>query len=395
MAFFRYTATDSSGKQVSGSLKARSRNEAEQQLNARGFRNVSFEGPNGASQPVGAILRTKPAQDDERSYLYSQAASMLRAGMSVNEAFTALANKVSNSNLREACRAIASAAREGRGASYVMERYVDLFPHNDVGMVRSGEYGGFLPEAFDYLARFYLESSAFKKRWFIVRRLLWRGFIGVALVAAIMDSFWTRIMQGLPGLGRQFLTNLLWPVLPCAAIALGGAYLFRNWLMSLHNLRLRHRLLLRVPFGIGERARQESLVAFLWTLRGLQAAGVAPSTAWALASASVPNAEMAVRLSEAGKAVGEMPLSEAARRSGLFPHDYESMLATGEHSGDVVGALEMMTKVSSGAYLREKDEAFSGVRTVGCLVSAVFFLLMAIMYIVGYFYGFFDLLEDL
>lgn len=365
MAFFRYTAIDSSGKSLDGTVQAKNLQEAQGILSTRGFRSIKV-----AVQTSGYV-RTRKISDNQRFMLFSQAASLIRAGINPFEAFGVLAGRVSSSQVADACREISASSGEGKRISDVMEKYLDLFPHNAVGMVRAGEYGGFLPESLEYLAMHFSDSTAFKRWFWILKFFTWQGVIGLVLSIPVIPAFWGTFHQE----GSFFAIYskvLLFPTLPIALVLFLILLLVSRWMGSYGNTVKRHAFVLRIPWGIGSRARNESLRAFLWTLRNLSKGGVPPGQAWALAAGSVPNASYAVRLGDAGRNLGtERPLADAITAAGLFPMDYDALLRTAQQTGDIVGTLDRMLVLTDEEFETSKTKARVGLSSIGCLIVLI------------------------
>lgn len=383
MPFFRYTATDATGKGVTGTIQAKDQSEASSQLSTRGFQNIQMMD----DKPPSDFVQTKAVGDQDRMFIYTQAASLIRAGINPFNAFGMLADKTRNQALQQACAAIANGAREGLGPSKVMEKFVDVFPYNDVAMVRAGEMGGFLPEALDYLGQHYAESTSFKRRFWLVRLLGWNAFLTIALMLPIPNAFWRAFHEGTRiGFINFYLEGLLWPILPIM-LSVAIIYYFAQWYLRLRrNIRLRHSLVLKLPMGIGARARMESIRAFLWTLRNLWSGGVPPSTAWALAAGSCPNAEIAVKLAHAGGNMrSETPTSVALQQSGLFPHEYGSMIQIAEKTGDMVGTLDRMIHLADEGFEAGKARSHAGLLSIGCVLLLIAIGAMTIYFAQGYY----------
>jgi type IV pilus assembly protein PilC len=393
MAFFRYTATDQGGRQVSGTVQATSAALAADEVTRRGYRDVRFDTPAAAQQ---AIVRTKRARAADRMFLYAQAASLIRAGISPHKAFDDVSHRVHHRDLSAACKAMSAAAREGGAVSSVMEQHIDLFPHNDVAMVRSGESGGFLTEALEYLANLYSEGAKFNRRFWLLRFASKQGALTIIaflpLPKAILDGF---LRGGTPAFLKSYVAGLLWPVLPVTGVLLLIVWLITRYYDRHENARKRHALVLKMPHGIGYRAQQESIKTFLWTLRNLWSAGIAPGTAWQLAAASAPNAEYAVRLSKAGSiSAGERPLSESFVAAGLFPPEYASLITTAEQSGDVVNTLGRMTELASEEFEAGTDRAKIGIWLMSGFIVLIAGGIAFLAFYAGYFGMIFDAVEQ-
>lgn len=375
MVYFRYTAIDANGKKLVGTIRARSESEAKGELAARGFTQVQLEnrewnGKATSEPPPIAYIRTARSNDSELFFLFSQAASLIKAGFNPFDAFEQLSNRVHNQNLRRACREISEAANEGRKISDVMRVYIDLFPYNAVAMIRAGEYGGFLEEAFERLADHYADSTAFKRWFWITRFATWQGLIGLALATPLPIAFWTGLFAGSPSsLWSKYFALLFQYTLPIGAVIVFLYYIIRTQLLRPEMTLFRHRFILRCPYGIGSRARSESVGTFLWTLARLSRGGVAPGTSWALAAASVPNAAMAQSLVAAGESLStERPLSVAFSQAKFFPADYDALIRTAEQTGDIVATLERMYAMTTEEYNQSRLKAAAGLTSIGCLI---------------------------
>lgn len=317
------------------------------------------------------VRRTRAASDRELGNFFKQIASLLRAGVNPADAHERVGARIRHRALRDACAEIAKATTEGKPASEVMARYVDLFPPHVVGMIRAAEYGGFLPEAYELLSQQIAERASLNAWFYFVRWISYQGLIGIAIVVAAMSAFWKAFHAGGNFIGF-FLQDLLsrsLPVVLVLALAILGVRLL---LHSHATLPLRHRLILRMPYGFGARARAEALHIFLWTLRNLAHSGVPPKTAWQLAAAATPNCDYAQRLYAAagGPREGE-PISEFVLRSGLFDADYVDMLNIAQQTGDVPGTLDRMLEITGEEYAEGKAKARFGLGSLGCLVMAL------------------------
>ncbi len=395
MGFFRYTAIDSSGKQMDGTISAADSAEAVRSLSGRGFRNVRVQSPDAAPQQT-QLIRTGKASDSQLFYFFSQAASLTKAGINPHEAFHSIASRTSNRYLQRASEEISSASIEGGTISGVMAKYVDLFPHNAVGMVRAGEFGGFLPQALDQLAQHFSESASFKRWFWFLKLLSWQGLIAVALSLPLPSAFWAGLRIGTStGFLIAYSKFLLFPTLPIMGVLFVIYLLVRLRIARTEETIRRHKFVLKLPWGLGARAKAESLTTFLWTLRNLSRSGIAPGTAWMLASGSVPNAAMAMQLAEAGKVRGgERPLSENFNEANLFPPDIVSLMQVGEHAGDVVGTLDQMVEGSFNEFLIEKARSRVGLASIGCLAVLISAGIMALVLAQGYYGRVFQEAED-
>jgi type II secretory pathway component PulF len=337
------------------------------------------------SGPIRA-KRTASVSDRDLANYYTQVAALLRAGINLHDAHVSIASRTRHRALREAATEIARRTAEGGPASAVMAEYVDVFPPHAVALVRAAERGGFLPEAYEML-REHASNRASINQWFYwVRWLGIQGLLTLAVCVSVMTAFWQSFHAG----GRFFYffsRSLLTQTLPYATLGILILVLIRVLLHSHATMRLRHRLILRAPYGFGRKARAEAVYYFLWTLQKLNQAGLPPQTAWAIAAGASPNAAYAERLYAvaAGPRENE-PLSSFLQRTGLFDPDDEAMIRVAEQAGDVQGALQTMLESVAEEYQQGKTAARFGLASLGCLV----FLITsgaAIIYFVSNYYA--------
>lgn len=373
MAFYRYTATEiSTGKRLDGTIQAKSDSEAIRTLQSRGYRHVDLASQSSSSAD-GGLVRTRRASEYHLSLFFAQAASLLKSGISPHEAFQQLSGRVQNGGLKRAAIDVSLESREGGAVSAALAKYVDLFPHNAVGMVRAGEMGGFLPEALNYLASQYGDQASMKRWFWWVRAATWQALLALTFGLPVPFAFWAGFHAGTSdGFISSYLKFLLFPTLPIAIGIGAAALLLRFVLLSPSKTRFRHRLALRLPFGLGERGRFESYRAFLWTLRSLSNAGISPNSAWNLASGAVPNAELALQLAESGRGEDSRhPFSTRMMATGVLPSEFDAVMLTAEQSGDVVGALDSMVNVASEEMNVAKERSRAGVVSMGCLILLI------------------------
>ncbi len=431
MPQYRYKGYDGAGRPVQGATHALSIGEAERALREQGLRIAQIaeetladasRGPVGASPrfappapppvpsravpiPVPARpdrVRTRWGHDKAVYFVFSQLSSYLRAGLNPVRAMTDVSARCRRRDYGQALQAIGEAAARGESMADGFERYPYLFPPHAVGMVRAGEVGGFLPEAFEAVSAQAFDSLRYK-RWYF-----WLGLIvgftvlcgpfavgaadaGIQALRVQMDAGGMAPPWGtiLGALAERFLRFAL-PIL----LAMGAVVLALRVVWGSMTLRpLRHQLVLAVP-GARKRAISESLAAFSWALGQTMRGGASPQTAWQVAAQAMPNLEMRRKAEAAGKRMSEgSKLSEALDRSDLLPHDYRAMVATGEITGDLPGALAEVANLTRSEF-QVSDQIAKG--RLGLWMILTIFLGTAALGVVVYrlFYqGVFDVLE--
>ncbi|HLK13277.1 MAG TPA: type II secretion system F family protein, partial [Fimbriimonadaceae bacterium] len=285
----------------------------------------------------------------------------------------------------------AKSTSEGLRFSQVLERYPDLYPPHIPGMIKAGEEGGFLVEATEAVAEQTNESLKFN-RWPL---LLWWWIFGniiflpgcYALMGALnrsTDVYFgpnaaSADQNGLRVMLQQTVQCFVWPVGPITILVTAVCWGSYWWWMRLSQRGLRHHALLYVP-TIGKRARSESLAIFAWALSMVSRAGVAPRTAWELATGAMPNLYLADRMRQVGARMQDgTKLSEAISDSRVVPEEYGPIVSNGELVGDVSSALMTISGASRDDFSRQDGMSKMRFGCWGILVVAFVLLLSGFM----------------
>lgn len=429
MPFFQYTATNSQGQQIQGSVQAGSLDEANRALTLQGFRvaqihdarqapvaaapippvaqapSLRSEPPRPqtsapvrvnmpAAKPLGHPVKTKLGTDKDTYFYFAQLAGYLRTGINPSQAFADVGNRTRRDDYREAFQRVSKNVIEGGSIADTLSLYPYLFPPHVAGTVRAGEVGGYLPDALQAISD-QADSSRKFRRWFV-----WLGLAALSVIVCypILKVFFDGALKtwdaqekaGGMAPGMKTYTSEMWTVLkwvgPITLIAaIIGIVLGFIW-QSMRFRETRHRLALMVP-TVRKRAKSESFAAFAWHLSNLAHAGIPPNRAWELASDTVPNQAIRESLIEQqGRMTEHTKLSEALFNTRMLPDEYAPMVQTGEITGDVPGQLMQASKMSQDEFALQ-DKASKA--RIGCWILILTFgvgmLLIYAMY--GQFWG--------
>jgi type II secretory pathway component PulF len=427
MPFYTYQATNSQGKSIKGSIQAESQGSAQDALQRQGFQRVSFVGksatgvgpaakratvatppafaaapsaartaappaaprqPQVAAPATPSAIRTKIGSHKTRYFLFTQLAAAIRSGIAPSAAMTDISARTQEP-FPEALREIADRVTEGGSIADAMERYPDLFPPDVVGTTRAGETGGFLPEAFDEIARQNIAAHHFQRwfRWVYV--LVVNAVLGLTFMQYAMNSLFDmwRYADKTGGVGQDYYaanrqimwSRFLWPDGPIILAICLLLWLAKEIFMSRKATPLRHRLGLKLPI-LGPRARNEGYARLSWVLSRLSRAGLPHGTAYQLATDSVPNRELATDLQTAAKGMTERDrLSDIFARHRNFPEEYGATMATAEYTGDLPGGLDHLTQMSSADYIAKETYAKFRLGLMGWAVLIITGLLIAMI----------------
>lgn len=394
MPLYRYEALDRTGNKVAGVMQVADEAVLQVRLHGMGYRLVHAETaqPASAKAKAPAARAERPQRSgyatDERAVarLFHQLQVAFKSGMGAFQAVSTVSGQVPERSLQRALGEMAQGIQYGQTLSEQMERHPRLFSPGDVGMVRAGEVGGFLPESLQILATQHDQNDSLRRRLGI-----WVWFFHSNVVAAILmlplgfffkDVFPSfNVKVGVASAVRALLVVAL-PLLVSygAGLALlgrlrgepGWAYLW-------------HRFLLKLPVA-GKINRLRANAVFSRTLQLLYHAGLPPVTAWETASGAVPNLFLAERFM-GGREVMEStsrPSAALERVRMMDPTDL-GMVATGESAGEIPQALEYLAN----RYEEETQVALNASVARGATSFVLWSLLLgAIAFgIVMYFYG--------
>lgn len=347
MAAFEYEALDAAGKRTKGLLSADSEAAARKELRRRRLAplSVSRASDKGAGgNPLAALFKPKGLSEDELTGVTRQLATLIDAGMPVEEAVGLVGGQADKSQVGRVLMDVREKVTEGERLSEAMAVHPDSFPGVYRAMVAAGESAGGLGQVLDRLADYLEKAGALKRR--VGAALIYPSVLGVvallvvcvllvAIVPKIAEQFDTMNMT-LPLITQVMIAvsdglQASWPVL-LAAIA--GAVLLYSVLIRREPVkRAVQTSQLGLP-GLGGFARKVEAARFARTMAILINAGaVLPEALRAArrASDNLPFQDMlggVIEQVETGKG-----LADALRQARWFPPLMVYMVAAGERSG--------------------------------------------------------------
>ncbi len=432
MFTYKFEAQDQAGVARNGVLNAATVHEAMKQLSSQGLRVKTLKlekaaaplappvsrpavSPIGYQPPVGqpvfqsdttldpsssdAIkVRKKLASYKDRWLFFSQLATMLRSGIAPHDALNRLGTQFHNKGLKEFSAKASVEVGQGKALSDLMQRCPWLFQRGDIGIVRAGEVGGFLPDALAFLAARCQDAHSLSRVFFWIFLVLNQGILCLPFfwmfgrtLTHMFDvanagyqgnyfAIWGRStkVQLLGGAGLTILLMIL-------ALTVG------RWIWhSLALRRWRHGLGALIPHT-RKRASAENMESFTWVLSRLGKSGISPFSAWNLAGESVPNERYADKLTATGRSLNEKAtLSQGFQASGLLQPEYQSMVQTGEYTGTAPMALDELAKIFEG----ERVGRTAWIKTGGVVLMILFVTVLSCAGTMGLYSAFMSKVMD-
>jgi type IV pilus assembly protein PilC len=155
MPIFNYSAKDSSGKKVDGTIESASSYEVVRLLRGKGLTVVSV-GTKDKEQAKAKQQKTKygNVKLGQLSVFYRQLATMLEAGVPIVNTIKDLADQSENPNFSAIVADIASQIEGGHSFSEALKKYPNVFSSLVINMAATGEESGNLPKVMTELASY-------------------------------------------------------------------------------------------------------------------------------------------------------------------------------------------------------------------------------------------------
>ncbi len=392
MAAFEYEAVDGAGRAVKGVMEGDAGRRVRDLLREKGLvpiRVASIQKERVGRRPFrwqGGL------KGGELALLTRQFATLVRAGLPIEEGLQALTEQNESARTRKILAAVRTQVREGRSLAHALGDFPGSFPPLYRHLVEAGEQSGKLPVVLERLADYTEQRQALTQK-------VWVAFLYPALVAVVaMAIVGGLLVYVVPRIAQVFVESgarLPWATRALIAIsraARAGGILWPAGLLAVPAagrmvLRRRARraawqgLLLRAPL-LGRLIRGLNAARLASTLGILTSSGVPLLMALDTALQVVTNLPMQMAVEEARRRVREGgSLGRSLGRSKLFPPLVIHMIGSGEASG----SLDAMLARAAEAQTRELEAFVSAltalIEPVLILVTGgmVLFIVLAIL----------------
>ena len=277
---------------------------------------------------------------------------LLASGMTLGEALHTLAQRgEEGAKSRTMITALRDDIVRGSSLSEALGQYPEIFPTLYVSMVRAGEAGGSLGEALQRLAHHFERAQDAREK--VVMALTYPGIvliIGMVTMTFVLVYVVPRFSAMFAELGSQLPlpTRMLIGVskmftgvrgLLALAVLVAGIVGARRALKTEKGRRWWHRTQLRVPV-VRRVVSAAAYTHFAQTLSSLLSNGVPVLQALSIVEKTVGNSIIADEIRQARERVTDGSTISGPLAAGkVFPTLLTDMLAVGERTGDMAGAL--------------------------------------------------------
>jgi general secretion pathway protein F len=357
MAAFAFAALDAGGKEQRGVLEADSSRQVRQMLRDRGLAPLRIEAAvKPTAQRDGIRFGGGPTlKVSELALLTRQLATLLQAGMPLEEALGAVGRQAEKARVANVVLSVRSKVMEGHTLSNSMGEFPAAFPNLYRATVAAGEHSGHLDLVLARLADY--SEAAHASRQKVLLAMLYPSIlllVAVGIVVGLMTFVVPKVVDVIVGQGQElpaltkgliglsyFVTHWGFVALLAIIAAVAGVrYALRN-----DQLRMGwHRRLLRLPL-FGRLSRGSNTARFASTLSILTSSGVPLVDALGIGGAVLSNDWLKQAVVTATQQVREgSPLHRTLEQSGYFPPMMISMIASGEMSGSLSTMLERVAE---------------------------------------------------
>uniref|UniRef100_UPI003D8145F5 type II secretion system inner membrane protein GspF n=1 Tax=Trichloromonas sp. TaxID=3069249 RepID=UPI003D8145F5 len=398
MPLFEYAGLDAQGKKVSGTIEAAGKKAATQQLRGQGIFTTRLDEettapPASASRRPrlfnGFSRRVSPA---DFAATTRQLATLLGAGLPLDEALATLAGQLEQSPLARILGSVRGEVLQGTALHTALARHPHIFSPLFVNMIEVGEHSGTLDQVLEQLADFLEEQARLHSRLQAALAYpLLMAVIGTAVLIFLVTFVVPKVTRMLTDMGQSlplptrllisgsdFLTDWWWLLLILIAAAAIGLQRYAN---SEKGRLEFDRLALRLPlFG-----RLNLLLAtarLTRTLGTLLQSGVPLLKALSIVANLLTNRILRQAIDDTTLAVREgESLAAPLKRAAVFPPMVAQMAAVGERSGE----LETMLLRVADAYEHQAELRIAGLLSlleplmILLMGGAVGFIVLAIL----------------
>jgi len=353
---------DVAGAASAGEVVADSKAQVTDQLRQRGLIVLDVTEKREPFRLEDVFNRWKGPDMRELAVFSRQFATLVASGMPMLRTLHTLEEQTQDEMIKEAVAGLRADVEAGSTLEQGMARHPKVFDRLFRAMVRSGEQSGRLEEALDRVA-FQVEKSDALRRQVksaMMYPALVFGFAAVVLVAIVMfviPVFATIFEElgeenpeeaaGLPAptqlcvSASEVLTNYWFIVFPAIFL---GFFAFFRWKKTDRGKDVWQRLILRIPFQIGDVIQKVALARWSRTFSGSVSAGVPMLQAIKLTGDTAGNVVIEKSMEDVYDSVKRGgSLAGPIEANAIFPPMVGHMVAVGEETGQLE---QMLSKVA-------------------------------------------------
>jgi len=393
MPAFHYNAVNNKGVKQTGVIEAESEKNARQLLREKGLTPLEVKHTQQKNRLNKSSFSKPSVTSKELALMTRQLATLLAAGLPVEEVLAAVAEQTEKPRSKGLILAVRSKVLEGYSLAAGLREFPDAFSDLYCSTVAAGEKSGHLDIVLQRLADY--TEQQFNMRQKIQQALIYPSIMIIVAICIVgflleyvvpkMVSVYSNIGQTLPGMTQVLLAI-------SAGVTRFGIYILIVIVIALfffkrtmkHNIAFRekmHRIYLRLPI-IGNAIKVTNTARFSRTFAILSSAGVSVLEAMTIASKLIINLPIRYSVEEAVNRVREgANIHLALKQTGYFPPMSIHLIASGEASGQLENMLERAANNQDGEITRLIETSLALFEPAIILVmgAVVLFIVLAIL----------------
>jgi len=354
MPSYAYTGRSRGGEQVKGAVEARDRREALAAVERLGVVPVTVS--EGAAAAAAGPGRGEVRMGGRELLIFTtELSDLLSAGMRLGQALNTLSSRKTGRGSDKVIADLAEAIVQGVSLSDAMAKHPRTFSYLYVNMIRAGEVGGAMEEVLRRLVTHYERVQEVREK--VVMALVYPAIVVVMGVVTLAFSMvyvvpkftliFDQMQMALPLPTRILIGTSRWlaryGVFLLVGIGIAGV-MFKRLIQGGRGRNACQAFLLRIPLirGIVASAVYSNFARTLSTLLGN---GVPVLRALEIVEDTVGNAVISAEIRNARTRVTDGTTISGPLAAGkVFPAIMTDMLAIGEQTGDVAGALNHIAR---------------------------------------------------
>jgi type IV pilus assembly protein PilC len=357
---FKYSAKDTSGEMVKGTMKAASQTEVVSKLRKQQLTPVNVKQAGGLFGIAGAAKGKRAAKKSSRrkgevEEFTRQLSTMLGAGIPMLEALEILADQAESPGFQFCLDSVVNEIRGGADLSKALSSHPKVFSDIYVSMIKAGEVSGQIDVILTRLAE-YLEAAAHLRSE--IKSAMTYPVVSLFLVVSIASFLMIGIVPSFKEVFDSLEVSLPELTVVTMDIAFfmrdnwylifGGMFasfvLLKAWVKTETGRLAKDHLILRVPV-FGPLFKKVALARFARTFSTLVKSGVPILGAMEIVSQTAGNKVISNIVDGARESVkqGES-LMEPFSESNVFPPMVTKMIGIGERSGALDQLLEKIAE---------------------------------------------------
>ena len=392
MPVFVYVARSRAGERVEGKVEAIDRRTALLQIERQGCVPITVEEKTAAAEKQKSIdwrslfhWRSRKEKMGARDMLIftTELSDLLASGMKLGNALNTLSRRRTSQSYDVIIKALRDDIIRGTSLSQAMAQFPETFPTLYTSLISAGEAAGNLAEIMQRIVRHYERLQEAKEK--VVMALVYPGIVITVGIGVLIFSMVfviprfsmifrdlgstlplpTRILIG----ASTLMIHYGWLIVIALVILV---VFFRRYLRSEAGRIMWDGLNLKIPL-IRDIVMASAFSQFARTLGMLIANGVPVLDALSIGEKTVQNSVIAAEIHNARDRVTDgTSISKPLAAGKVFPPMLTDMLAIGEETGDMAGALNHIAR-------RYENNLDRSIKIFTTVLEPVLIVLMAVL----------------